>query len=260
MLAMQMGFAARNAVQAHAMARVGVTGPIELIDGRFGFYHNFESVNGLSDAIPKMKDPWKVTQLSHKPFPSGRVTHGVIHALREIRIDLNLDMAEAQSAIKGMKVELPPLGFRLTGRPTITNPPPNYARLCIPFVAAAELLTGRVDPTTFLPEVLNNKEIEALARRVETIEVAHSNPNAFYPQRLLVEFSDGTTQERDIPYAWGHPELPMDKAARESKFALCWQLSRGDDSAQHEKMATVVNWVENLEQAQSCEVLLDLLA
>jgi len=260
MLAMQMGFAARNAVQAHAMARVGITGPVELLDGRFGFYHNFESVNELAYLIPQIADPWMVTRLSHKPFPSGRVTHGVIHALREMRTNMKLDLSRAQSAIKGMRVELPPLGFRLTGRPTITNPPPNYARLCIPFVAAAELLTGRVDPTTFLPEVLQDKEIEALARRVETIEVSHPNPNAFYPQKMSVDFSDGTTHEQDIPYAWGHPELPMDKAARESKFALCWQLSRGDDSAELEKMTALVDWVDNLEQAVCCDELLTLLA
>lgn len=260
MLAMQMGFAARNAVQAHAMARAGLTAPVELLEGRFGFYHNFESKNDLAGSIPNIANPWKVTQLSHKPFPSGRVTHGVIHALRKVRNDMNLETTQAQSSIKSMRVELPPLGFRLTGRPTITNPPPNYARLCIPFVAAAELLTGRVDPTTFLPEILNDAEIEALARRVETIEVAHPNPNAFFPQRLIIEFRDGTTQDIDIPYAWGHPELPMDRPSREAKFALCWQLSRGDDADEIKKMTAVVDWVEQLEQTESCDMLLALLA
>ena len=259
MLAMQMGFAARNAVQAHAMARAGMTAPVDLMEGRFGYYKNFESANDLENSIPLMGNPWKVTQLSHKPFPSGRVTHGVIHTLRKIRTDMKLDPQEANSRIKRMRVELPPLGFRLTGRPTITNPPPNYARLCIPFVGAAEVLTGRVDPTTFTSEILADKEIEDLARRIETVEVAHPDPNAFYPQRLQVEFNDGTSIDEQIPYAWGHPNLPMDQEAREEKFKLCWRLSRGEQGGQSEKSVELVDWVKTLDQASSCDELLDLL-
>lgn len=258
MLAMQMGFAARNAVQAHAMARVGVTGPVDVLDGRFGFYNNFESVNDFQNSIPALANPWKVTRLSHKPFPSGRVTHGVIHTLRKVRTEMNIDAAEANARIKYMRVELPPLGFRLTGRPAITNPPPNYARLCIPFLGAVELLVGRVDPTTFTAEVLENKEIEALARRIETVEVDHPDPNAFFPQRLQIEFADGSRFDEKIPYAWGHPELPMDKQAREEKFGLCWQLSHKQSGSSSE-MDKLIAWIEKLDEVSSCQTILDLL-
>lgn len=260
MLAMQMGFAARNAVLAHGMARVGVTGPVEVLQGRFGFYHNFERENDLARELPLIGNPWKVTQLSHKPFPSGRVTHGIIHTMRQIRTELDLSPDEVEGAFKSIRAELPPLGFRLTGRPTITNPPPNYARLCIPFVAAAELLTGRVDPTTFRPEVLNDPAIEALARRIETVEVDHPDPNAFYPQRLILEYSNGKSEIRDIPYAWGHPEMPLDAEARAAKFELCWQLTRDDSAAERLQMQEVIEWVRSLEQQSDCNTFLDLLS
>lgn len=259
MLAMQMGFAARNAVQSHAMAKVGVTGPVNVLDGRFGFYKNFESVNGLESSLPQIAQPWKVTRLSHKPFPTGRVTHGVIHTLRKIRKEKNIDPLKANDLIKSMRVELPPLGFRLTGRSTVTNPPPNYARLCIPFLGAVELLIGRVDPTTFTPEVLGNTEIEALARRIETVEVDHPDPNAFFPQRLQIEFTDGTAIDEAIPYAWGHPDLPMEQVARKEKFALCWSLARKpcvDDSSE---VSEFMAWIDQLEKAPDSTKILDLL-
>lgn len=50
MLAMQMGFAARNAVQAYDMARMGITAPVELLGGRFGFFTNFEHDHDLPAA------------------------------------------------------------------------------------------------------------------------------------------------------------------------------------------------------------------
>ena len=122
-----------------------------------------------------------------------------------------------------------------------------------------ELLVGRVDPTTFAPEVLENKEIEALACRIETVEVDHPDPNAFFPQRLQVEFSDGSTIDEKIPYAWGHPELPMEKQAREEKFALCWELARDGQSANPTEMSELMSWIEKLEDASNCQKILDLL-
>jgi 2-methylcitrate dehydratase PrpD len=51
MLAMQMGFAARNAIQAHDMARMGLTAPVQLLAGRFGFFHNFEDGGDIEQAV-----------------------------------------------------------------------------------------------------------------------------------------------------------------------------------------------------------------
>lgn len=259
MLAMQMGFAARNAVQAHAMAAVGITAPVQVIDGRFGFYRLFESENGMPEALTALANPWKVTQLSHKPFPSGRVTHGVIHTLRMIAQELALTPATALETITAMRVELPPLGFRLTGRPMVPNPTPNYARLCIPYVGAAELLLNNVDPTTFAPEVLSNPDIETLANRIQTIEVPHDNPNAFYPQKITITFVDKTEVTRDIPYAWGHPKMRLTTTEQQAKFRKSIKLARGANPASATQADEFITWMDQLEQASSLEPLLQLL-
>jgi len=260
MLAMQMGFAARNAMQAHDMARVGVTAPVELLAGRFGFFTNFEHDHDLPAALDAMGAPWKVTQLSHKPFPSGRVTHGVIHAMRQLRQELGLNATNALERIAGMQVTLPPLGMRLVGRPMMHHPAPNYARLCIPFVAAAEVVLGRVDPTTFRSEGLSDPIVEALALRVITGEKPHPNPNAFYPQTLRLELANGESIAREIPYAWGHPMLPLSTQEREDKFRLCWHLTRARDAQQDRRMEDMLDWLRRLPEARDAQPLAALLA
>lgn len=260
MLAMQMGFAARNAVQAHQMAKVGITAPVQVLDGRFGFYNNFESNDSLDEMLKQMASPWKVTQLSHKPFPSGRVTHGVIHTLRLIRQELGLQPDAAFDTITGMRVEMPPLGYRLTGRPMMHRPTPNYARLCVPFVAAVELLLGKVDPTTFVPEILHDDRIEALANRVKTIEVPHDNPNAFYPQKITVDFSDRDSITREIPMAWGHPDMPLSKVDRLAKFELCCELAAASSAGQPVDTSAFIDWIDNLDDATNLSPLLKLLS
>ncbi len=260
MLAMQMGFAARNAVQAHDMARVGITAPVEILGGRFGFFHNFEHGGEIEAALAEMGQPWKVTQLSHKPFPSGRVTHGVIHAMRQLRGELGLDAGNALERIRAIHVDLPPLGMRLVGRPMVHKPAPNYARLCVPYVAAAEVIYGGVDPTTFAPGRLEGEAVEALARRITTAEKPHPNPNAFYPQSLALELADGTRVQREIPHAWGHPLMPLSVAEREDKFRLCWRLTRETSPQGEARMEAAIAWLNGLAQQDDTRPLLELLA
>ena len=260
MLAMQMGFAARNAVQAYDMAEVGITAPVELLDGRFGFFHNFEHENALEEALAGMCAPWKVTQLSHKPFPSGRVTHGTIHTLKVLQQEIGLTAEDALSRVKSIVVQLPPLGLRLVGRPMVENPAPNYARLCVPYVAATQLLHGQVDPGSFTTERLSDRNTDALARRVEVVERAHPNPNAFFPQHLTLTLDDGTVHEREIPYAWGHPQMPLDAQAREDKFRLCWRISHEAGEASEAAMEKALTTLRDLEGMDDCAMLLQLLA
>ena len=260
MLAMQMGFAARNAVQAYDMARAGITGPVAILGGRFGFFHNFEHGGAIDEELARMGQPWKVTQLSHKPFPCGRVTHGVIHAMRQLRRELGLDAGNALERIRAMHVDLPPLGMRLVGRPMVHRPTQNYARLCVPYVAAAEVLYGGVDPTTFSPERLQDEAVEALARRITTAEKSHPNPNAFYPQSLTLDLPDGTRVQREIPHAWGHPLMPLTAAEREDKFRLCWRLTRDTSPQGVARMEDAIAWLNRLPEAADARLLLELLS
>ena len=255
MLAMQMGFAARNAVVAHDMALVGVTAPIEIFGGRFGFYRNFEEGGALLEALAEMGAPWKVTQLSHKPFPSGRVTHGAIHAMRLLAREHALTPDNVLERIESAHVDLPPLGMRLVGRPMVHQPAPNYARLCVPYVAAAEVLFSGVDPTSFTQECLHDPRVETLARRISTAAKPHPNPNAFYPQTLTLRFSTGEVFVREIPFAWGHPQMPLTAQECEDKFRLCWQLTRAEDA----RMESAIEWLCQLDQALDMQPLLDWL-
>ena len=82
-LAMQMGFAARSAVTAIELARRGMPGPRAPISGQFGYFALFD---GTADPAPfdELGSAWRICELSHKPFPSGRATHGGIDGLQRL--------------------------------------------------------------------------------------------------------------------------------------------------------------------------------
>jgi 2-methylcitrate dehydratase PrpD len=115
---------------------------------------------------------------------------------------------------------------------------------------------GRVDPTSFTPECLHDPRVEALGRRVHTAEKPHPNPNAFYPQTLRLELSDGRSLERQIPHAWGHPLMPLSPLEREDKFRLCWRLTRQSGPAMEE----AITWLKQLPAQTELAPLVQLLA
>src|SRR5207237_9076956 len=138
-LAMQMGFAARAAVTAIELARRGMPGPRAPISGQFGYFALF---NGAADPAPfgKLGRNWRICELSHKPFPSGRATHGGIDGLQRL-IATHSVLADE---VKAGRFLVPPLTYRLVSRPPQNAMTVDYARLCLPYVAAVYSRPGTV--------------------------------------------------------------------------------------------------------------------
>src|SRR5262249_21559856 len=162
LLAMQMGFAARNAVVACDLAACGFDGPKNLLEGPFGYFKLFEPKGAPARVVQEFGRRWFITELAHKPFPSGRATHGIVEACLALRSEHQL----APEAIDRVTAHVPPLVRHLVGRPPREEMQPNYARLCAPYVAACVLRRGGLKLDDFTPEAYRDGETQDLARRV----------------------------------------------------------------------------------------------
>jgi 2-methylcitrate dehydratase PrpD len=84
LLAMQMGFSARNAVVACDLAARGLTGPRNVLEGPYGYFNLFEPC-GSPVVLDNLGRRWFIAELAHKPFPCGRASHGIIEACLHLR-------------------------------------------------------------------------------------------------------------------------------------------------------------------------------
>lgn len=73
---MQTGFNAKAAVMAVALAQLGIAAPQGVLEGEYGYFRLFEGAYDLSAALGTLGTTWEVERVGHKPFPSGRLTHG----------------------------------------------------------------------------------------------------------------------------------------------------------------------------------------
>jgi 2-methylcitrate dehydratase PrpD len=215
-LALQMGFAARNAVTAVELARRGMPGPRAPISGPFGYFTLFD---GKADPAPfdELGQSWRIAELSYKPFPSGRATHGGIDGLQRLMAQHGIVAA----SVCGGRFYVPPLTHRLVGRAAHGEMNVGHARLCLPYVGAVCLRRGTVSLDDFTPAALTNPETLALAGRLSVIEDGNPDPNAMSPVRVELDIVDGRTIACDVAQVLGSPARPLSLAAARAKFDAC---------------------------------------
>ena len=215
-LAMQMGFAARSAVTAVELARRGMPGPRAPISGQFGYFVLFD---GEADPMPfdKLGRAWRICEVSHKPWPSGRATHGGIDGLQRLIASHGIS---AERVAAGRFI-VPSLTHRLVGRPPQDAMTVAYARLCLAYVGAVCLRHGTVGLGDFTPEALGDPGTLALARRLSVIADNNPNPNALHPVQVELDLADGSTVACDVAEILGSPARPLSPEAARAKFDAC---------------------------------------
>lgn len=243
MLGMQVGFNAAAAIRSVDLACLGFRGPHDIMTGQYGYFSLFEQGSeALADFLPSLGVTWQIDAMSHKPWPTGRLTHGALDGLGQLmaRHEFTSD------AIEKVEARVPPLNFRLVGRPNIPEPEANYAKLCLRFAAGTYLAKGRADVLEFRGAALNDPDTHHFANLVDVVEdTDNPDQNALDPQRITVWLKDGATHTIDLPRVYGHPENPLTAAENEAKFRRCVGFAPRA-VADAEALVAAVNGIEAL--------------
>ncbi len=218
-LPFQIANAARAAITASDLARAGFPGPKDPLEGQFGYFRLFDT-GDLTRYTDHLGDIWRISEVSVKPFPSGRASHAALGKLQELRLD--------PSAVQAITLACPPLIRRLVARPYRPDMTPAYARLCLPFLAALMLTDGRIDPRRFTPEHMADPALAALARRVTLVADGSDDPNALFPQALSVTSTNGAAQTHPIAATLGSPANPLSRSQAFGKAGLAHELALPD--------------------------------
>lgn len=222
-LPLQIANASRAAITAVDLAKAGMDGPHDALEGPFGYFTLFEP-GDLTRYTNDIGKDWLIENVSVKPFPSGRASHGILGALDNMLRDGELD----PSQIIAVDVAAPPLIHRLVGRPYKTDMTPSYARLCLPFLAPLMLRDRIIDPRCFTPEEFANPDLVKLGEKVIVRIDDNPDHNALAPQSLTINLANGNTVERTITDNLGSPDSPMSEAQTQSKRDLAHSLANPD--------------------------------
>ena len=251
-LALQMGFAAAAAVRAVDLAAAGLPGPHDVLEGPFGYFRLYEGEWDLEPVWAELGRVWRITQVSHKPFPTGRAAHGGLDGILQLRASHGLRAHD----VARLTLAAPPLIHQLVGRPAKLGMDVTYARLCFQYVGALALLQGGVDVADFSPKRLADSQLHAIAQRIELLADGNPDPNALAPQVVTARLNDGRTLRIDVPHTLGSPERPLSREQHLAKFRRCWSCSARPLS--DEAAGKLIHLVDGLDDLDNCNEIADL--
>ncbi len=219
-LPLQIANAARAAIAANDLASAGMDGPHDAIEGPFGYFKLFEP-GDLSRYTDSIGEKWLIEEVSIKPFPSGRASHGVLGAIDTLLRAGTLD----PEAVESVDVAAPPLINRLVGRPYKADMTPSYARLCLPFLVPLMLRDRIISPVCFTAKEFANPFLVAMGKKVAVRLDDNPDPNALAPQQLTITLKNRETLSHTVTGNLGSPDTQMSDAQAAAKYELTRALA-----------------------------------
>ncbi len=243
------GLAARGGVLSALLAEQGMTGPMQALEGRFGFL-NVLSDGGYPALIcDRIGQYYHLSEMEIKPFPSCRQTHAPV--------DLALQLVAEHPGLANNISNLYLDTYSYAQESWFMNPTPETplsAMLSIPFSVASALRFGALRLEHFDPDAVADTVTRALSARIQ-IRVDPAFDTVWPKQRrsrLSITLANGQHLTADTDNPRGGPAAPLTMAEVTDKAMGLMGPVLGTSSAQH-----VVDVVLNL---SACKDIRDLTA
>lgn len=252
LLALQIGFNSRNALIACDLAENGLPGLQGVLEGRFGYFGLIEAQGDIRSVLSTLGKTWRINEVAHKPFPSGRATHGIVNAIQEIQNSniINVDQIESVEA------KVPSLTHHLVGRPIHDAMEISYARLNGQFAASIMLQKRFIDIDDFTIDAIRNKSSLDLARKVHIKIDDNPDPNALSPVEVEIRMENGEKFFKRVDTVYGNPNKPLTRDAHLAKFRRNWKASA--ISLPIEDGEEIIKMIDDLEEVEDIRALIDL--
>ena len=249
-LALQIGFNARAAINAWDLALAGFRGPKKIFDGKYGYFGVIEGAGDPHALVAQLGKIWEVERTSIKPFPSGRATHAALDGILQLQKDYGFTVDD----VLEVEAHVPPMVKGLVGRLPTIDMQVGTARLCLAYLIPNALMDGTVTLHSYSEERLRNPHVIESANRVKVIADTNPNPNAFDPQTIVVKLKSGEQHSITLPASLGSPSTPMSQEELEEKFAR--NLDAAGKSQVHDQLKDLL---DNLENVEDVSRLIELL-
>jgi 2-methylcitrate dehydratase PrpD len=211
----EAGIAGRNGISAAKLAKLGLTGDSNILEGPQGY---FDAIAGMPDVeyrLGKGRD-FRVMEIGFKKFTACYLMQRIVDGVMEI-VDQN-DLAA--SAVESVTVEVNPTFPEIIKFPQPQNG--DESRFSMHHCVAAALLREEISVRTFTDEGLRNPRLREQWSKTRIVVrpewkraiLGESNP-------LTVRTTDGREFKKLCVVAHGDPEDPLTDTEVQQKYMGC---------------------------------------
>ncbi|MDE0799139.1 MAG: MmgE/PrpD family protein [Rhodospirillaceae bacterium] len=214
---MHVGWCAARGLEAALLARAGIDGPDDALDGPRGYLTTTSRTVDVDRALGRFGNPFVLSTpgVSAKPYPCGAVTHPGMYAFKHVMVEHTLNAGD----IKCIAVAAGSKMWNLISYPFAETP--FQAKYSFPFLLAAIALRGTAGRAEFGDDFILSEACVAFQKKVttrvdETVQVDGSD---IVNARLTIYLNDGRTFVVDgLADYPGGPVMPLNDGAVDQKF------------------------------------------
>ncbi len=210
-LRVQHGMAAEAGVRAAFLARAGLDGIHNFLEGRFGLYSTYFMDNwNPAPVTDHLGERFEVSNVSVKLYPCGRYFHGAVDSV--LTLVTNEDLPPDR--IREIRVTVSRNGYNMTCEPKADRVQPRtapHAAFSLYYCLAAAAVRKRLFLDEFSDEALADPDILSLAQRVipEVDDRLGHLARVIPPTPVEIVTTDGESFHNTAEYPRGHPANPV---------------------------------------------------
>lgn len=242
--------AARLGVEAAQLALAGLTGPQQILEGRFGLFRMLAGSGDARAIEDGLGTHYRFADTSLKPYPTCRFTHGPIAALRALARAHDIRVADVES----IEIATFRQSIEVSDRPQIRTR--SDAILSHQYALALALTRERITLDDLGDSARSREDVRALCARVRVVhdpQLDEQYPTR-WPHRLTLFCAGNRTLRAESAFPPGGPQDPLSEESVVAKFESLAIPVLGVEAARQVRAA-----VATLESAQDVKAFVRLL-
>jgi 2-methylcitrate dehydratase PrpD len=256
----QQGITAQLAIMAMQLARAGITGTRETLEGKNGYYEAFwRSRYDRSRILDDLGRVFRGDEASIKPYACCKYSHTAIAAALELAAEPEV----SPEAIERIAIRVPSADlWNVVCEPIAKKTSPDHlagpdgwalAQFSLPYVVAAALVRGQLTPDELSRESRTDRRILDLLAKIDLVRDDNAGPPVLpEPGHVELCLRSGRRLARTVTRALGHPERPMSVEDMKAKFRWCAKRLPPD------RVESIIACVLDLENLADARALVSL--
>jgi len=252
------GWVAESGVMCARLAKGGITGPKNFLEGVYGYYHVYgRDLLDPRKAVAGMGERFECEKILFKKYPSCGLTLGSTDLVLGLMRGPDGEGVTAEN-VERVEIKVPPYAYRLVGHPFEIGATPRVnAQFNIRYCVANALLRGNSRLDHFEEEAIRDPGLLELTRRVDVIMDPAMETRGHTPVDMRVQLKDGREFFRQLDIAPGFPGNPLSHEEHEARFRDCIAYAKKPIEKAH--VDQIVERAASMERVNDIRTLIPLL-
>ncbi len=240
------GWVAQSGVTCALLARAGITGPENFLEGVYGYFHLFgRDAIDPGGVVGELGDRFELQNLVFKKYPSCGLTQGCTEAALGLITEEGIGPEE----VDHIEITVPPYAHKLVGHQFRLGENPRVnAQFSIQYCVASALLRGEVEFRHFEESSVRDQDVMAFLKKISVTPDSELDKRGHTALDMRVFTTQGTQYLKQVEIAPGFPGNPLSQAEHHQHFRAC--LGVAPKTLTTEKAERILSFVIGMEELE----------